>query len=358
MSRIANHSSYSQLTVLRTIPTGHRSPRNIVIWRNRIFASDYYQSLPQGKRSRFTAFINAMLPYHQPQKRYIQITREYIASIVGCSLKTVSRYFKELMEHGFLTRVAPGRSKEVSRLGINEAPVYAPCAPESDLEKSAPVPVELVDPRIFVHPSVKESKELNPFNARVENSATQQKKEAGDSSKKSKIQPLGIFEPVIASEGTKKAQRALELRAAAALRERVLALRKLSLLKIAYLCRSYFKAGWCVKDILIALESSPDGRLYSTNGADGMRSKVAWLVIRLRSWTDQGGQILPSYCRQKEDARLEELATRAKERAVEIATEKKAGPMPSAVRRKLDFLKVKSALGEEKALERFPEFAT
>lgn len=358
MSRIANHSSYSQLTVLRTIPTGHRSPRNIVIWRNRVFASDYYRSLPQGKRSRFTAFINAMLPYHQPQKRYIQITREYIASIVGCSLKTVSRYFKELMEHGFLTRVAPGRSKEVSRLGINEAPVYAPCAPESDLEKSAPVPVELVDPRIFVHPSVKESRELNPFNARVENLASQPNLAAGDSSKKSKIQPLGIFEPITASESTKKAQRALELQAAAALRERVLALRKFSLLKIAYLCRSYFKAGWCVKDILVALESSPDGKLYTTNGADGMRSKAAWLIIRLRAWSDTDGQILPSYSRQKECARLAEITARAKERAAEKAVEKKARPMPSAVRRRLDFLKTKSALGEEKALEHFPEFAS
>ncbi|GAA1754433.1 hypothetical protein HF984_11150 [Rothia terrae] len=358
MSRIAKHTSYTQLHVLKTIPEHHRIPRNIVIWRNRVFTSTYYENLPAGKQKRFTAFINALLPYHQPQKHYIQITREHLATIIGCSLKTISRYFKDLKEHGLLTLVAPGRSREKSPLNINEAPVYAPCVPLEDHQAVVPAAgVEVVDSQIFVHPFVKELKELNPLNAREEKAALPLPPKVKDSKKKPKIEPLGIYESVIAPEGTKKAQKALELRAAATLRERVIALRGVSLPRIAFICRRYFVAGWCVKDILNALEVSADGQQYTTNGADGMRSKIAWLVIRLRNWLSIEGAPVESLTQHREVARRVELERRAAERAAEVAARKKARPMPVGVKRQLDFLKLKAALGMEAAVKKYPEFA-
>lgn len=358
MSRIAKHTSYTQLDVLKTIPEHHRIPRNIVVWRNRVFASDYYENLPAGKQKRFTTFINALLPYHQPQKHYIQITREHLATTIGCSLKTISRYFKDLKEHGLLTLVAPGRSREKSPLNINEAPVYAPCVPLEDHQAIVPAAgVEVVDSQIFVHPIVKKLKELNPFNAHEEKAALALPPKIKDSKKNPKIEPLGIYESVIAPEGTKKAQRALELRAAATLRERVIALRGVSLPRVAFICRRYFVAGWCVKDILNALETAPDGQQYTTNGADGMRSKIAWLVIRLKNWLSNEGTPMTSLTQRREVARRIECERRAAERAAEIAARKKARPMPASVKRQLDFLKLKGALGIDVAVKKYPEFA-
>lgn len=348
MSRIAKHTHYTQLEVHAPMPKGCTSPRNIVIWKNRIFASSFYEQLPAGKKKRFHDFVMAMLPWHQPQLHYIQITREKIATTIGCSLKTISRYFSLLIQEGFLALVAPGKSKEKSKLGINEAPVYAPCVQREGVDSSLN--------ENFVHPFVNLSKNLNPFNARTRKNSSRRPQGCKDSDQK--IKTLNPYQPVIAPEGTKKAQRALELQAAATLRERAIDLRELSLPHLASLCRRFFKAGWCVKDILQALEENPSGDKYTTNGAGGMRSKAAWLCLRLKAWLTDANTPLPSPVETASQKRGQELAQRAKERRQELARLAKSKPMPTVIKKRLQYQRLVRDRGIDFALKQYPEFAT
>lgn len=347
MSRIAKHTHYSQLEVHAPMPKGRTSPRNIVIWKNRIFASSFYANLPTGKKKRFHNFVMAMLPWHQPQHHYIQITREKIATAVGCSLKTISRYFALLIQEGFLALVAPGKSKEKSKLGINEAPVYAPC-----LER------EVVDPAVaenFVHPFVNLSKNLNPFNARARKNSFSAPHRFKDSDQK--IKTINPYQRIIAAKGGKRAQRALELQAAATLREKAIDLRELSLPHLASLCRHFFRAGWCVKDILNALEETPEGNKYSTNGAGGMRSKAAWLCLRLKPWLNDAQTPLSSPTEVASQQRAQELAKRNQQRREEETRRAKATPMPAAIKRRIQYQRLARDWGMEFALKQYPEFA-
>lgn len=55
------------------------------------------------------------------------------------------------------------------------------------------------------------------------------------------------------------------------LKEEVLDLRKVPTVLLVGHMRKIFAAGWCVKDVLVALEQSPEGEVYQSRGATNHR---------------------------------------------------------------------------------------
>ena len=108
----------------------------------------------------------------------------------------------------------------------------------------------------------------------------------------------------------------------------------------------FFEAGWSVRDILHALEHRPNGELWQTKGAAGMRSVKSWLKIRLAAWMNDE-VILDSITVVEERAHQQKQT----QRAISTPPAKRGSPMPREVKRKLKIM----AHGERKARHLFPE---
>ncbi|MGI8417418.1 MAG: hypothetical protein ACR2P2_14685 [Nakamurella sp.] len=69
----------------------------------------------------------------------------------------------------------------------------------------------------------------------------------------------------------------------------------ISLHQLRSIARPWLTAGWCIRDLLHALDYGPDGtaHAYAYQLAD-LRCPAGWIAYRWRFWTDSDGHPLPS----------------------------------------------------------------
>lgn len=158
------------------------------------------------------------------------------------------------------------------------------------------------------------------------------------------------------------AGRSERLAAADRLKDEVIDLRRVPTQLLAGHLRKVFASGWCIRDIVRALEKTPAGEVYQTRGAGGMRSVLAWLHLRLKAWgSEDDGSLLPSPTANEraEAQRVREVAiTREQATRTRLA---KAQVVPvrglEQVRLMREFVKVKNRWGLNEAARLYPEQA-
>ena len=304
--------------LLAARPAGTASPDNALPWRRRV-AQKYLSTLSATKARTARKIIDYISYRYRIGEYTAQFTYAEIASHIGVCTKTVQRYIHELIKHRLLAIVRKGRSAAYSRTKHNEAPIYTLLIP-SDTRKN-------VHPLSSLKKSVKSLK---------------------DNTKKFPL--TSVIKTV--SDRWAATQR---------LKEEVLDLRKIPTALLAGHLKKTFAAGWCVKDIIEALERTPDGEVYLTRGAGGMRSVLAWLHIRLNAWKTEEGLLLPSPTRIRY---VEQVKARAEAVARQRRIERELAepvviPVAGLEKMRLmrEFLKVRARYGAVEAARRYPEQA-
>lgn len=309
------NATFSELLAAR--PTGTSSPENALPWRRRV--TQKYLSTLSATKARTARKIIDYVSYRYRIGEYTaQFTYQEVASHIGVCTKTIQRYVHELIKYGLLAVVRAGRSAAFSPTEQNEAPIYTLLIPSEE---------ENVHPLSSLKKSVKSLKD-NKKNFLL----TQV--------------PVSHTERVAACEELKM---------------RVIDLRKVPTFLLVKHLKKTFSAGWCVKDIIEALERTSDGEVYLTRGAGGMRSSLAWLHIRLNAWKTDEGLLLPSPTRIRYEEQVKARAeTVARQRRIE---RKLAEPVvvPSRGLEKMrlmrEFLKARARYGTEEAARLYPEQA-
>ena len=241
--------------LLKARPAGTSSPENALPWRRRV-TEKYLSKLSATKTRTAQKIINYISYRYRIGEYTAQFTYAEIASHLKVCTKTVQRYIHELITAGLLAVVRAGKSAAYSATEHNEAPIYT-----------------LLIPRVV--------KNVHPLS-----SLKKSVKSLKDNQQKFLLTQV----PVTHTE---------RLKACDELKMRVIDLRKVPTRLLAGHLKSTFAAGWCVKDIIEALERNPHGEVYLTRGAGGMRSVLAWLHIRLNAWKTEDGALMGSRTAQR-----------------------------------------------------------
>ena len=310
----ANATFFELLTAR---PTGTSSPENALPWRRRV-AQKYLSTLSATKARTARKIIDYVSYRYRIGEYTAQFTYQEVASHIGVCTKTIQRYVHELIKYGLLAIVKAGRSALYSKTEHNEAPIYTLLIPSEE---------ENVHPLSSLKKSVKSLKD-NKKNFLL----TQV--------------PVSHSERVAACEELKM---------------RVIDLRKVPTFLLMKHLKKTFATGWCVKDIIEALEHRPDGEVYLTRGAGGMRSSLAWLHIRLNVWKTDDGLLLPSPTRIRYEEQMKARAEAvARQRRIERELAKPV-VVPSRGLEKMrlmrEFLKVRARHGADEAARLYPEQA-
>ena len=303
--------------LLAARPTGTASPENALPWRRRA-DQEYLSKLSATKTRTAQKIINYISYRYRIGEYTAQFTYAEIASHLGVCTKTIQRYIHELIRAGLLAVVRAGRSALYSKTEQNEAPIYT---------LLVPVREENVHPLSSLKKSVKSLK---------------------DNQQKFLLTQV----PVTHTE---------RLKACDELKMRVIDLRRVPTRLLAGHLKSTFAAGWCVKDVLEALERDPHGGVYLTRGAGGMRSSLAWLHIRINAWKTEDGVLMGSRTAQRHaEAVIQREQARIQQQKL---IREKAQPVvvPSrgleAMRLMREFLKARARYGLAHAAVLYPEQA-
>ena len=303
--------------LLAARPAGTASPENALPWRRRV-AQKYLSTLSATKARTARKIIDYISYRYRIGEYTAQFTYQEVASHIGICTKTVQRYLHELIKRRFIAVVRKGRSAHYSKTEHNEAPIYTlliPCEEEN------------VHPLSSLKKSVKSLKDNNQKFLLTQ-------------------VPVSHAERVVACEELKM---------------RVIDLRTVPTFLLVKHLKKTFAAGWCVRDIVGALERNPEGEVYLTRGAGGMRSPLAWLHIRLNAWKTDEGTLLPSPTRvkYKEQVKARNEAVARQRKIVQVLTEPVVVPTRGLEKMRLmrEFLKVRARYGVEKAARLYPEQA-
>lgn len=302
--------------LIKARPTGTQSPDNALPWR-RYTAQKYLANLSATKAKTAQKIINYISYRYRLGEYTAQFTYAEIASHLRICTKTVQRYIHELIKKQLLAVVRAGKSAAFSETEANEAPIYT-----------------------LLVPGVKNVHPLSSF-----------KKSVKSLKDRTKIFPLTTVIETAADRW----------RAAERLKNEVLDLRNVPTMLLMKHLRKIFSAGWCVQDVVTALEQGPDGVVYQSRGAGGMRSVLAWLHIRVNAWKDTAGELPPSPTqmkRQQSEAERKRLIQQQQQVLEEL---KRPWPVPvrglEQVRLMREFLRVKDRLGWVEAEKQYPEQA-
>lgn len=310
------NATFFQLLAART--PGTTSPENALPWRKHA-GQTYLTQLSATKAATAQKIIDYISYRYRLGEYTAQFTYQEIATHLHISTKTIQRYIHELIQRRLLALVRRGKSAAFSETQANEAPIYTLLIP--------------VDMRKNVHPLITFKKSV---------------KSLKDSKKKF---PL----PSVIESASDRWATTVRLK------EEVLDLRKIPTRLLAGHLKKTFTAGWCLRDIIRALEQDPEGNVYQTRGAGGMRSPLAWLHIRLNAWKTEEGTLVAS---PTAVARVEVAEERQRliEQQKQVLKERNTPrPKPvrglAAVRQMREYLKVKSRYGAVEAALRYPEQA-
>lgn len=302
--------------LIKARPTGTYSPENALPWLK--YVREKYFSTLSATTTKTAQKIVHYIAYRYRLGEYTaQFTYAEIASHIGKCTKTIQRYIHQLIKKGLIAVVRPGKSAAHSSTQANEAPIYT-----------------------LLLPAVKNVHPLKTFKKSV--------KSLKDSTKNF---PLTA---VVESAADRWA-------AAERLKEEVLDLRKVPTVLLVKHLGKIFAAGWCVQDIIRALEEDSEGVLYQTRGAGGMRSCLAWLHIRVNAWKHDDGSLTPSPTRlrrKQAEAERERLIQQQKQ-ILEEMNRPKVVPVRglNQVRLMREYLRVKRFKGAVEAARLYPEQA-
>ncbi|MEU7911413.1 hypothetical protein [Microbispora bryophytorum] len=219
-------------------------------------------------------------------------TEQRIAQDTGLSISTVKRWVRWLRERGFLGVVEEGttvRFRKGTRCGLdddglgNRAAVWVLCVP-------APAELDehnaLTDKTTTEPPSRSSSKEVqeSPTHARGTRSTPHRRDRSTTTT-----------EPA-ATPGTRKHARRQALQIAEETRHESITLRGLTAWYVRHLIRDFVAAGWTARDVLYALDHTPDGTAwtYTWTSRDELRNVPGWVRFRLAAWRDEHGRPVPS----------------------------------------------------------------
>ncbi|MEU4208368.1 helix-turn-helix domain-containing protein [Rothia terrae] len=281
-------------------------------------AQKYLSTLSATKAATARKIIDYVSYRYRIGEYTAQFTYAEIASHIGVCTKTIQRYIHELIKYGLLAVVKAGRSAAFSPTEQNEAPIYTLLIPSEE---------ENVHPLSSLKKSVKSLKD-NKKNFLL----TQV--------------PVSRTERVIACEELKM---------------RVIDLRKVPTFLLVKHLKKTFSTGWCLKDVIEALEKNPEGQVYLTRGAGGMRSPLAWLHIRLNAWKTDEGLLLPSPTRIRYEEQIKARAEAVKRQQEIVQRLAEPVMVPTAGLEKMrlmrEFLKVRERYGAARAARLYPEQA-
>lgn len=306
-------------------------------------------------RATFENVCEAIAYAFNPETGILRTTWNALAKLASTSISSVQRVLRLLKEHQLITVIASGRSAAMAPKGQekkNLAPVYGLTVPtppsvaptESDdsfyddngylFVTDCPSPLR--DEKISYYRAIHEGlfdqfcKQRYALYAHTHRDALEKKRQG--------------LEPTYP---TIKAKKQALIHLARALQHHCLDLRSLSAKAITEVAQPFFDAGWTVRDVLYALEYRPDNSAYNTKGATGMRSVKKWLILRMKSWT-QNGLVMNS--RTAIEEREYRTRTSIPESSTATVGKKVSGPSPEAKRR----IKV-ALLGEDRARIQHPE---
>lgn len=302
--------------LIKARPTGTQSPDNALPWR-RYTAQKYLANLSATKAKTAQKIIDYISYRYRLGEYTAQFTYAEIASHLRICTKTVQRYIHELIKNRLLAVVRAGKSAAFSKTEANEAPIYT-----------------------LLVPGVKNVHPLSSF-----------KKCVKSLKDRTKIFPLTAV--VESAAGRWKA--------AERLKDEVLDLQKVPTVLLVKHLGKIFAAGWCVQDIIRALEQDSEGIVYQTRGAGGMRSCLAWLHIRVNAWKYDDGSLPPSPTRiqrKQAEAQRERLIQQQKQ-ILEEMNRPKVVPVRGLEKMRLmrEYLKVKRFKGAVEAARLYPEQA-
>lgn len=302
----------------------------------------------------FRSICKAITRFLDRNAGIVRITWETLSQLTGTSRATIARVLRTLKSHHLLGVVASGRSAEKTPRGQqqqNLAPVYTlltPTPPASDQSADddyfydengnlfiTDTPSPLRDEKISYNKAKTTGAFSTFFKQQYALYARIHRKDL--EFKRQYLQ--GVYP-------TKKAHQQALTHLARVLQHHCYDLRAMSARGIIEATQPFFEAGWSARDILYALEHRPDGQLWKTKGATGMRSVKSWLKIRLTAWMNNE-VILDSITVVEERAHQQKQA----QRAASTPPAKRGSPMPREVKRKLKIM----AHGERKARHLFPE---
>ena len=303
--------------LLAARPAGTASPENALPWRRRV-TQKYLNKLSATKTRTAQKIINYISYRYRIGEYTAQFTYAEIAAHIGVCTKTIQRYIHELIRARLLAVVKAGKSVAYSSTEQNEAPIYTLLVPVR--EKN-------------VHPLSSLKKSVKSLKDNKKNFLLTQV-------------PVSHSERVAACDELKM---------------RVIDLRKVPTRLLARHLKSTFAAGWCVKDIIEALERNPHGEVYLTRGAGGMRSVLAWLHIRINAWKTEDDVLMGSRTAQRhaeavirrEQARIQQQKL-LREKAQPVVVPSRG---LEAMRLMREFLKVRARYGLAHAAVLYPDQA-
>lgn len=293
-----------------------------------------------------------------------------ISERTGMSRATVARHLLALHEADWIGRVAAGRSAAAKQAAgwkgddafTNDAPVYALTQPVDDTA----VDINETPPTISGY---------KEFPARAHETGTPPRAATRPSSTtaangRPSTVPAHRTLPAWPDHVTpsSKDERILAGREWARL---VPALKKLSERYLAFLGKNFFASGWTIRDLIIALDSLPDGRAHGQvvaglwvpySGADGIPAARLghWISWRLNAWRSAEGAAAESPT-QKSSRRAKAAKTqRDAERRVEEERRAKiyaelATPEGQAEKEKaLEKIRSRRKARKTRQLRRFP----
>lgn len=249
------------LRVLQAIPDGHQRAGSAAGWCRAVERHPALLELRTDARENALAVLWVLARYTDHRTKLTRPTWARLQAVTGLSRAAVARWLRWARVHRLIGHVEQG-STERYRTGQtaedlgNRSAVYILLS-----ETPSPDPTSLPNPTRAREPEL--STKLAALRAA-----------GGDLDR--------------AKTGGER------LAAAELLKQRVPPARRLSARHVRSLCREFFKAGWCVRDLHYALDNEPNGTphpyAYSTSE---LRSPAGWIAARLAHWRDSAGRPIP-----------------------------------------------------------------
>lgn len=298
------------------LPRGLTLARNEGVWYSQVRNSPIMHRR-QDCVDNMLAVVRSLINLHRRKSKTVAATWAEISKMAQVSVSTVKRTLAELRTHGLLATVASGRSATKGETQ-NWAPVYMLTYPQPQkLSKSTDRPSHLKESNTSLNARAYAKISYDQRNRKEFVKAYQESK--GNFGKKS--QAPGSSSLLSRKKAYEQAVRCLQNHA--------YALRGLTVKAILQETKPAFQQGWTVADVLKALEERPNGEIWNTSGAGGMKSIQAWLRIRLAAWRDTNGSFLPSHSQKREQDYQRQQLERAKARQEDQAPQKNTVAAPS-----------------------------
>lgn len=256
-----------------------------------------------------------------------------IAADTGLTRRTVANHLRFLHEHGWLARVAAGRSATAKAAAgmtgphaeSNDAPVYLLAQPET----TEPWDTTFTPPTSSGYKEFLRTREADtPSGAATRPDISSGAAVAGRTPTRPGAHRPESFWPRYVPVEHKRDR----IRAAAEIGRIAFVFRRLhSPNYLAWLLKDFFTAGWTVDDVLHAIDTRPDGlpqghdlngEWIAYTGADGIsqRGLPHWINYRLNTWRDTAGLPLPSKSQTRAHRRTRRAAAEHRRRqAIERA---------------------------------------